>query len=210
MKPDYVTVNRHFYDENAETYANMTAGMSDHEWLQKFSSNVRPHGRILDVGCAAGRDSAWFSARGFDVVGIDISRSLISIASKAVPHGEFHVMNLTELTFPSSSFDGIWCSCVLLHVPHAEARSAVVGLADRLRPDGVIYVLVKAGTGEGLEKDPRYNNAIKFSSYFEVQEIFDILLDAGLKVISISDLYKRVDDYRARERIFALARKPSL
>ena len=80
-------------------------------------------------------------------------------------------------------------------------------MADKLRPGGVIYVLVKEGKSEGLEEDGRYNNAVKFSSYFEVQEIHDMMVGADLDIVLISDTHQRVDSYRAAERIFALARK---
>jgi SAM-dependent methyltransferase len=207
MEADYVAVNRDFYDANAEAYARTTANMFDQEWLDRFVSYIGPGGRILDVGCAGGRDSGWFATHGFEVEGIDISPSLIDLATKAVPGAHFAVMDLNRLEFPKSYFDGIWCSCVLLHVRRSEAPSAVVEMADRLRPGGVIYILVKEGSGEGLEEDNRYNNAVKFSSYFEVQEIHQMLDNANLDIVLISDTHQRVDNYRASERIFALARK---
>lgn len=207
MSTDYVSVNRNFYDENAEAYANNTAQMLDLEWLEKFASHVRPGGKVLDIGSASGRDSAWFTSRGFKVVGIDISESLVEMAIKSVPNAHFVVMDLMDLDFPDESFDGIWCSCVLLHISRADAPVAVQKMAKKLRPGGVLYILVKEGNTEGLEEDARYDNAVKFSSYFEVSEIRTMLKDAGLNIVEISDMHKRVDDYRASERIFALARK---
>ena len=206
---DYVTINRDFYERNAIAYAEMTAEMFDLSWLEKFSSKIPSGGRILDVGCAAGRDSAWFAARGFQVVGIDISPTFIDLASKAVPNGEFHVMDLAKLSFRSCSFDGIWCSCVLQHVPRADAKSAIAGLADKLRSGGRIYILAKEGVRDGLERDNRFNNNMKFASYFEPEEIHDWLLEAGLKIITIKDLRQTVDPFRSPKRIFALARKPN-
>ena len=207
MSTDYVSVNRNFYEENAGAYARNTVQMLDLEWLEKFASHVRPGGKILDVGCASGRDSAWFASRGFDVVGIDISESLVEMATNSVPNAHFAVMDLMNLDFPDESFDGIWCSCVLLHISRTDAPIAVQKMASKLRPEGILYILVKEGNTEGLEEDDRYHNAVKFSSYFEVSEIRTMLKDAGLDILEISDMHKRVDDYRASERIFALARK---
>jgi SAM-dependent methyltransferase len=208
MEVDYLAVTRKFYEANAESYATTTAQMYDNEWLERFASVVRPRGRILDVGCAAGRDSRWFADRGFSVDGIDLSPTLIDAAKAAVPSARFVVMNFMDLDFPNQTFDGIWCSCVLLHVPRHEAPAAVGHLASRLKPGGHIYILVKEGQSEGLEQDPRYGNATKFSSYFEASEIRDMLKAADLEIEAISDLHKRVDSYRAAERIFALARRP--
>jgi SAM-dependent methyltransferase len=204
---DYVAVNRDFYNRNAEAYATNTAQMLDLDWLEKFASYVRPGGRILDVGSASGRDSAWFASRGFEVVGIDIAESLVKMATVTVPGARFAVMNLMDLDFEDQSFDGIWCSCVLLHIPRSDAPVAIQKMASKLRTDGVFYVLVKEGATDGLEEDSRYENAVKFSSYFEASEIRTMLKSADLEILEISDLHKRVDDYRASERIFALARK---
>jgi SAM-dependent methyltransferase len=113
------------------------------------------------------------------------------------------------LSFQPSSFDGIWCSCVLQHVPLDDAKSAIAGLVDKLRPGGVIYLLAKEGAREGLEKDSRFNNDTKFSSYFQAGEIHDWLLEAGLEVKKIKVWRKTVDPYRHRKRIFALAEKPN-
>ncbi len=41
---------------------------------------LQPGMRILDVGCGPGRHANAFAARGFDVVGIDISQTFIDIA----------------------------------------------------------------------------------------------------------------------------------
>jgi SAM-dependent methyltransferase len=207
MTADYISVTRDFYNENAEAYARNTAQMLDLEWLEKLAAHVRPGGSVLDIGSASGRDSAWFTSRGFEVTGIDISESLIALAAKAVPRARFSVMDLMHLDFPDESFDGIWCSCVLLHIPRADAPIAVRRMASKLRPGGVLYILVKEGNMEGLEEDSRYGNAVKFSSYFEAWEIRTMLKDADLEILEISDLHKRVDDYRAAERIFALAQK---
>jgi SAM-dependent methyltransferase len=207
MSADYVSVTRDFYNENAEAYARNTAQMLDLEWLEKLASRVRPGGSILDIGSASGRDSAWFASRSFEVLGIDISESLVALAARAVPEARFSIMDLMHLDFPDESFDGIWCSCVLLHIPRADAPIAVRRMVSKLRPGGVLYVLVKEGNTEGLEEDGRYGNAVKFSSYFEAWEVRTMLKDAGLEILEISDLHKRVDDYRATERIFALAQK---
>lgn len=207
MNFDYLQVTREFYEDHAEEYARNTAGMYDQEWLEKFASLVRPKGRVLDVGSASGRDAAWFVSNGFEVEGIDISSTLIEIARKAVPGASFSAMDLANLQFPPDSFDGIWCSCVLLHIPREQAPSVITNLATTLRPSGVLYILVKEGRREGLEQDARYDNATKFSSYFEVDELRDMLLAADLDIVSISDMHQKVDDYRASERIFALAQK---
>lgn len=39
-----------------------------------------PPGKVLELGCGIGRDSAWLASRGFDVLGVDLSRVAVDKA----------------------------------------------------------------------------------------------------------------------------------
>jgi SAM-dependent methyltransferase len=40
-------------------------------WVQRWSSLVKPGGRVLDVACGSGRHVRWFAQRGCRVTGVD-------------------------------------------------------------------------------------------------------------------------------------------
>jgi SAM-dependent methyltransferase len=62
--------------------------------------------RLLEVGCGTGHWSKFFSARGCEVVGIDISERMITIArNKNIAHSSFHVMDGQSMPFADNSFD---------------------------------------------------------------------------------------------------------
>jgi len=206
-EPEYLTLTRRFYDENASAYAANTAGMYDTEWLERFAGLLPEGGRVLDVGCAAGRDSEWFVQRGFQVTGLDTSHNLLALARRAVPTATFVAGNVAEWEFTPGSFEGIWCSCVLLHLSKAVVPEALRHLAEALVDGGIIYILVKSGEGEGVEQDPRYGGASKFASYFSLDEIAAALGANHLMVIESTDFHGKVDEYRATERLFVLAKK---
>ena len=201
----YIDVTKNFYEQNATQYAANTAGMADAEWMTRFSELLPTGGRILDVGCAAGRDSKWFVEHGFDVVGIDIAPKFLAMARERVTGVDFQEMNVADLDFPDASFDGVWCSCVLIHLNKNDARVAVSEMLRVLKPDGILYLLVKAGETEGFEADQRYGGAQKYSSYFTEEELRDFLGTA--KVLNFTAVDKPVDTYRAPDRIFLLARR---
>ena len=63
-------------------------------------------GRVLDVGCGAGRHSLYLQKKGFDVLGIDISPLAIKICkSRGLKKAE--VMAIEEVNFKPKSFDTI-------------------------------------------------------------------------------------------------------
>lgn len=63
-------------------------------------------GRVLDVGCGAGRHSIYLQNKGFDVLGIDVSPLAIKIC-KLRGLRKAEVMAVEDLNFKSNSFDTI-------------------------------------------------------------------------------------------------------
>lgn len=57
--------------------------------------NLKPHSRLLDIGCGKGRHSIYLASKGFDVTGIDISTDSIEEALKSqFDHLEFYVHDM--------------------------------------------------------------------------------------------------------------------
>jgi SAM-dependent methyltransferase len=206
-EPDWLRSTRSFYNKHASSYVVNTKAMFDHEWLEEFAKLLPGNAKVLDVGCAGGRDSIWFTDKGFEVYGIDLSPEMIRLAKAADTRPKFSVMDLLALEFPSAFFDGVWGSCVLLHVPRNLLRSAITELCRVTKPLGYIYVLVKGGQTEGMEKDDRYEGDEKFASYFEEEEIAQSFVDVGARIIRRSSMDKRIDEYRAKKRVFLIAQK---
>ena len=66
--------------------------------------------RILDVGCGTGHHVASLSSKGFDVLGIDISPSMIEQDKKNYPDYKFQVADATNSgTFEPHTFTHILC-----------------------------------------------------------------------------------------------------
>jgi len=63
-------------------------------------------GRVLDIGCGAGRHSLYLQEKGFDVLGIDISPLAIKVCKlRGLKKAE--VMSIEEVNFKPDSFDTI-------------------------------------------------------------------------------------------------------
>ncbi len=115
------------------------------EWEEDlFRRVVPPGGRLLIVGCSAGREAVPLAKRGFRVVGIDPVPALIEAARRhAEPHGvevTFEVKSAGDLDGSLESFDAILCSCYE-HIPTRRRRIEMLRLFQSLvRPQGIIIL----------------------------------------------------------------------
>jgi SAM-dependent methyltransferase len=126
------------------------------------------------------------SEKGFKVTGIDFSKKLIEIARREAPAVEFQVMDINQLHFEASFFDGIWASASLLHIPKENILSILKKIHSLLKPHGYFYLSVKQGLGEGVENDIRYGLIEKFWSYFEEDEVKQYLISAEFNILKCS------------------------
>ena len=88
-----------FYDKNVKDYKKNTDPLMNPAWLKKFTKYLPLKGRILDAGCAYGRDCNFFVNKEFDTYGIDLSTEMIKKANKSIKNCKFSVMDVLHLDF---------------------------------------------------------------------------------------------------------------
>ena len=52
-------------------------------WVQRWAHLIRPHGRVLDVACGAGRHMRFLTAQGHHVTGVDRNEEALALAASA-------------------------------------------------------------------------------------------------------------------------------
>ena len=97
-----------------------------------------PPGRALDAACGTGRHTARLVELGHDVVGVDGTEAMLSLARTRVPDADFQIGSLTALPLEDGEVDLAVCSLALTHL--AELGPAVVELRRVVRPGGRVVV----------------------------------------------------------------------
>lgn len=152
-----------------------------------FAKKLAKRARILEVGCAGGRDASFFVKKGFQVTGIDTSKTLLQIAKKRVPKGKFIFMDARKLQFPPRTFYAIWANAVLLHLQRKDILPVLIRFYKVLVPGGFLHVRVKIGKGSGWVTD-KLSERLRFFTYFTKVEMEGLLRKAGF-VIKSSRLF---------------------
>lgn len=102
---------------------------------------------------------------GFSVIGIDFSPK----------------MDMRKLEFADNTFDGIWASASLLHIPKKQIGIVMSELKRVLKPEGVMFIGLKEGKGEKIETTDYC--VPRFFAYYTKKEIESILNNYGFKIL---------------------------
>ena len=110
------------------------------DWIDQRAA--LPGKRVLDVGCGGGILSESMSARGADVLGIDLADKPLRVAQlHALESGarvRYRSVSAEELSREAAaSFDVVTCMEMLEHVPDPE--STVAACAALVRPHGWVF-----------------------------------------------------------------------
>jgi SAM-dependent methyltransferase len=93
---------------------------------------------VIDVGCGGGFMVEAMRRAGGRAVGLDISPQSIAYARRQYPENEFFCEGLEEFARRNRTFDFIYSSEVLEHLP--DINSAMAALARIARPGGHLFV----------------------------------------------------------------------
>lgn len=165
-----------FYDGQAQEYAEWSPPTHPYPWLEKFLAKA-PDGRLLDFGCGGGWAAARMVETGRDVDALDGSAELAAQA-KQLFGLNVRVARFDELS-ETAKYAGVWAHFSLLHDAKANMAANLKRLHDALIGEGLLYIGLKAGEGE------RRDRLGRFYAYYEMQELSDLLADAGFLNIDI-------------------------
>ncbi|MFC8718903.1 class I SAM-dependent methyltransferase [Kitasatospora sp. NPDC057198] len=183
---DYLSDTIRAYDRDPGRYEQATGGMLPTAELDVFTRLLPdPAGRVLDVGCAFGRDTGLLAGRGLRAEGVDLSPAFVARAAERHPELSFQVMDARRLAFPDGSFDGVWCQATLLHLKDHDVRAALTGFRRVLAPGGALFASFKEGEGEEEVVERFSSDASRFYRYQSAARVTALLEGAGFRVAAV-------------------------
>ena len=161
-----------YYNAHADQFISGTVSVDMGDIYNRFLKYVRPHSKILDLGCGSGRDSKYFLDQGHLVQPIDGSEIICQNARKFL-NTNVLCMTFDELNF-KNEFDAVWACASLLHVEKKNMKNVLQHVSLALKSEGILYVSYKYGHEERIA-DGRY-----FSDYTEKDIPLIFTPDVGL------------------------------
>lgn len=122
---------------------------NNHYYEQAFdfivgNINAPQNSTFLDVGCGRCAHSIRLAKRGFSVVAVDFSESVLKTAAQNLSNSgmaekiTLQRENILSLSFPDRAFEYILCWGVLMHIPDIE--KAISELDRVLKNDGILVI----------------------------------------------------------------------
>lgn len=146
----------------SEKYRAMPPRVNDIELALGLAGNPeRP--RILEIGCADGRDAEAMIDRAEWYLGIDVAEELIKMARQKVPQGDFQVADAVDFDYPDN-LDIVMAFASLIHLDRDELNKLYEKLHRSLRQGGVIY--------QSLKYSPEYRSEVKADQFGPRQYFF--------------------------------------
>lgn len=178
---EYFDKIAHRYDE---WYKTKVGGYVDKtEKKLVFSMIKTKHGNALDLGCGTGNYTLELYKRGFQVVGVDISRRMLKIAQKKLPNAKFIKANAYSLPFEDNTFDLV-LSVTMLEFIH-EPEKVLSEVYRVLKPGGEAVI----GTMNGKSmwfifkrmKSLFVETAYRYARFYTPKELENLMKNAGFK-----------------------------
>jgi SAM-dependent methyltransferase len=129
-----------FFDSGRQHIAGLLATLKRH-----FDTSFPPR-RVIDYGSGAGRLAIPFAELGAEVLGLDVSPSMVAEATRNaeqlnLPNCRFHTTGDLEWE-AIGQFDLIHSFIVFQHIPEAEGLATIEKLLKRLAPGGIAALQV--------------------------------------------------------------------
>ncbi len=171
----------HLYERHHEAYDRDRARstFSERAWVDRFLRLTSPAGTVLDIGCGVGAPIArYLIERGFAVVGVDASPSMVGRCRSRFPDSEWILSDMRDLEL-GRQFDGILAWDSFFHLGPNDQRAVIPRLAAHAGAGAPLMFTSGPAEGEAIgtyQDEPLYHASLGPEEYRQ------LLAASGFKV----------------------------
>jgi len=135
--------------------------------------------KVIELGCANGRDAKYILTKTSDYLGIDFSEELIKIAKNNVPNAKFIVADMVNYEIPINT-DIVFAFASILHLKKQEFKKVLNNVYKSLKPGGIFYIL----TINGKYKERENIEELGTRFYYDYnEELIETLCESNYKIV---------------------------
>jgi 2-polyprenyl-3-methyl-5-hydroxy-6-metoxy-1,4-benzoquinol methylase len=179
----------------------------DRMLLDFFADKLTQGSHICDAGCGpSGHIGRYLANKGMVITGIDISNRCIELAAALNPDIHFVCEDISKMSFEDESFDAVVSYYSIIHTPKNLVHSLIREFYRVLKPEGILLVVVKAGSEESIQNELIGIETNIMLSLYSEGEIRETLIRNGFDIFFI-EKRNPYDFEIKKERIFVIGRK---
>ena len=157
------------YERHARDYdQDRGKTLQERTWLDRFLSWIPARATVLDVGCGSGEPiGQYVIERGFEVTGVDSSRSMIELCRERFPNSEWLVADMRELKL-GRRFGGILAWDSFFHLGKDAQRAMFPRLACHASRGAPLMFTSGSAEGESIGRlrgEPLYHASLSPVEY---------------------------------------------
>lgn len=157
-------------------------------YIFPYATNLKPYGKVLDVGCGAGTTALFLANFGYDVEGIDISPQAVKSAILSARflglsrNIKFKVVDLNVCKLSNKKYDIVICLEVLEHIQN-DGR-LLNSLCNAVKAGGLLILSVPLSTAPlmNFEVGKKFDKEVGHLRRYSEDEIISMLTERGMTV----------------------------
>jgi ubiquinone/menaquinone biosynthesis C-methylase UbiE len=179
------------YDKTAKNYADkyideLSKKHFDRILLELFALENKDSGKTIDLGCGPGQTTKYLYDCGLtNIVGIDISSQMVTVAKQISPHLNFKVADVLKLKYADSYFSSAIAFYTIVHFDHKQLKTAFGEIKRILANDGQFLFSFHIGNNF-VHLDTFLGHKVNIDFYFfETNEIIRLVTESGFEIIDV-------------------------